>query len=440
MATFLVGFVVGSVVVALATYALVRSSQWKKMPFAEKVQAYVAPLPIVVGLLATYIGYVATVNATRVSTVEKVYEVAENAKGLYLDFFFSFNRAYAASVAALQSTGDFRMSPSPDNVQLQREDLQVLRERISEMDVAFLNILRDPFAGSCYRAKWRERWDADDLRLRTIEEQLSEREPLTATYFDVMPVSSLFSAAVRNLRIAGNVLEEIDAAGVAVRDLDQDARLNSYYLSFAFFGNTITYHDGFLHGAAALADVLATVPDDDEMVGCLRRHYENSPDFQAAIDDTVVDFDPAVVAPATTVFAKMEMLGFEYHLEEVPTSAGLYWHRFLGRTNELTLRSVRIGRLATGGSEDIAELNFSLEDSHRSYKIVSASDEGSVLEMDLTLGGVNIVAAINESVNPQIVSTAPFEARSSDELSGSITMSRCPVSSCSYIIGLFQLD
>lgn len=448
MATFLVGFVVGSVVLALATYVMARSLQWKEMPFAEKVQTYVALLPIVVGLLATYVGYVATMNATRVSTVEEVYEVAGNAKELYLNFLFSFNRAYAASLAASQSTGDFRLSPDPDNAQLQTEDLRVLRERINEMDVAFLNILRDPFAGSCYRAKWRERWDAGDLRLYRIEEQLSKEEPITTTYSDVMQASSLFSAAVRDLRVAidsgrrgAALLEELDVAEVAVRDLNQNTRLDSYHLSFAFFGNTISYHDGLLHGIAALSDVLTTVPDDDEMVKCLKRHYESSPDFQSAIDDTVLDFDPTAVAPATTVFAEMETLGFEYYLDDVPTSARLYWHEFLGRTvNALTLRSVRIARLATGGSEDITEFNFRLEDSHSSYKIVSASDEGSVLEMDLTLDGVDVVTDVEDSIHPQIVSTVSFEFPSPDGLSGSITMSRCPVSSCSYIVGLLQLD
>ena len=268
-----------------------------------------------------------------------------------------------------------------------------------------------------------------------------------------MQVSSLFQASARKLRIAVNgleasssgeaevfLLEDLNSANVAVRDLRQSDLYQPNHLYFAFLGNIISYHDGLLHGAAALSDVLTTVPDGGEMVECLKKHYKNFPDFQAAIESTAVDFDPTAVAPATTVFAEMEKLGFEYHLEDVPTGAGTYWREFLGRTiGELTLKSVTIRRLATGGSDDIAEFNFILEDFHGSYKIVSASDEDSVLEMDLTLDGANVVTEFDELVNRQIVSTVPVDARSPDGLSGSITMSRCPVSSCSYIIGLFQL-
>ena len=449
----MVELIIGLTLVSLVAYwvSLTYSSTWCTIPLVDRLQLCLTPLPVVVGMIAALTGYLAAERATTVAeehaiTAQQVAEresVAEvrrtvaSAVTAYTKFLVALDRAYVAAGIMHSSVAALFLAPTSPNLTAMLVDQQTLADRINLIDQALVGIALDPFARTCYTEKWR----GLDLRTRAIESELGDsRDPVASTADDPLHVSGLFQLAAREIQTTLDTQVNsgaFSAAKTAVRDLDDDPRLDNRYINFVYLGNMVGYSDGVLIGTAALADMLTAIPNGMELRDCLMKYHSDTAALRAASESVSVEFASEAITPVLVRFVReMELAGFNYYLEDVPVVAEVNWQRTLEsiNTSRWSLAGVHIGRLAEDSSTLVSE--YFTVTRGRDYMVVGVCDEPcSDLDVTLTSERGNVDTEAESADNrPNLRFTASLSGR----LSVNIRMPRCLVSSCGYIVGLFE--
>ena len=482
-------FIIVVALLSLTAYwvSLPYRSHWGNILFVDRVQLFLAPLPAIIGLIAAVTAYVATNRATTVAeqvanseSAAEVRRTVASAATVYTNFLVALDRAYAAAGILYRSVGELFLSPSSRRLTTVLVDQRTLTTRINAIEQTLADIVLDPFARTCYTKQWSQ---AD---LRTIEVELALRakgEPVVSIADDPTHLGGLLLVAARNIEItpattqitqiiqiaqeaqeaaqiaqAAQAAQEaqeaaqiaqiaqitsinegpFSAAQAAVLGSDADPRLDNRYINFVYLGNIVGYSDGVLIGAAALADMLTAIPNEMELRDCLISYYndDTATPLRAASKGVNIEFDPEAITPVLVRFVREmeEQSGFSYNLADVPMVAEIVWNRTLKSIMDMedrwSLSDVHTGRLADG-SQSVSD--FFDVTGGRDYLVVGVCDE-PCSDLNVTLDErVNVEDGAAED-RPIL----QFTANLSGPLSVNIQMQRCLLSSCGYIVGLFE--
>lgn len=181
-------------VVVLYYIFLRRRADWADTPFPRRIELYLSPLPILVGLIEAMVGYQASKQATTVMErtlgsdyAAEVRRTAEKAIELYGDFLITIDLAYSEALlvelntegyfealveeysARLKAGSDKQSAYDIDKYILERLRLnqQNLASRLEEVESALHRIALNPFANACYRRQWEAK--KGDLRTLALE-------------------------------------------------------------------------------------------------------------------------------------------------------------------------------------------------------------------------------------------------------------------------------
>ena len=282
--------ILGIFVVALLAYYLLlsRRSDWRAEPLQKKLELFIAPLPIAVGLLGVLMGYQATNRASLVAeqgferdNIAQVRRTVESATSVYTQLLVAIESAYADTVLLESSLSD-EDPPTMDVLRLN------VFNRILQIDNALQNIALDPFANYCYRKRWKR--SPDTLRTIQIHDYFGDVVPDSEG--DFLRIGSVLRIASHHMK--GRTSQDLsllfELANYATREsLYENGLRDRSFPSFVFLGNLISHRTGpfVLYGTAMLADLITTIPDKDAIEICLMGYF-----IDPVLQETSTEYDP----------------------------------------------------------------------------------------------------------------------------------------------------